>query len=74
MLRLSLINASKTSTERLRLVSTGKCLPVDFAGISQRNPLLHYTKKIVADATEHDDRGDGPHDEYGGHVFISSYK
>ena len=47
----------------------GGRLPVDFAGMAQRNPLLHYTKKIVADATEHDDRGDGPHDEYGGHVF-----
>jgi hypothetical protein len=70
----SLTRRRRASTERLRLVSTGKCLPVDFAGISQRNPLLHYTKKIVADATEHDDRGDGPHDEYGGHVFISSYK
>ena len=45
---------------------------MDFAGTAQRNPLLHYTKKIVADATEHDDRGDGPHDEYEGHVFISS--
>ena len=47
---------------------------VDFAGMAQRNPLLHCTKQIVADATEHDDRGDGPHDEYGGHVSISSYK
>jgi hypothetical protein len=47
----------------------GGRLPVDFAGMAQRNPLLHYTKKIVADATEHDDRGNGPHDEYGGHIF-----
>ena len=39
---------------------------VDFAGMAQRNPLLHCTKQIVADATEHDDRGDGPHDEYEG--------
>ena len=45
---------------------------MDFAGMAQRNPLLHCTKQIVADATEHDDRGDGPHDEYEGHVSISS--
>ena len=45
---------------------------MDFAGTAQRNPLLHYTKKIVADATEHDDRGDGPHDENEGHVFFIS--
>jgi hypothetical protein len=35
------------------------------AGMAQRNPLVHYTEKIVADATEHDDRRDGPKDEYG---------
>jgi hypothetical protein len=50
----------------------GGRLPVDFAGTAQRNPLLHYTKKIVPDATEHDHRGDGPHDENEGHVFFIS--
>jgi hypothetical protein len=35
------------------------------AGMAQRNPLVHYTKKIVADTTEHDDHRDGPKDEYG---------
>jgi hypothetical protein len=39
------------------------------AGMAQRNPLVHYTKKIVADATENDDRRHGPKNEYG-HVFI----
>ena len=31
--------------------------------------LVHYTKKIVADATEHEDRRDGPQNEYG-HGFL----
>jgi hypothetical protein len=37
--------------------------------MAQHNPLVHYTKKIVADATEHDDRRDGPKNEYG-HGFL----
>lgn len=39
------------------------------AGMAQRNPLALYTKKIVADATEHEDRRDGPKNEYG-HGFL----
>jgi hypothetical protein len=41
------------------------------AGMAQRNPLVHYTKKIVADATEHQDRN-GPKNETGMVSFLST--